>query len=189
MTVLHTERLVLRPWRDSDLDPWAAMNADPEVREHLGDPLTRGQSEASMVRFRAAFDRRGYGWWAVEVRATGEFIGFAGMDDVDDGMPFTGVEIGWRLARASWGVGYATEAARAVVAHGFDTLGLPEILAVTKAGNLRSQAVMRKIGMTRNPADDFDDPDAPEGPLRPNVLFRLERGAATAAAGGAPGSR
>lgn len=103
MTVLHTERLVLRPWRDSDLDPWAAMNADPEVREHLGDPLTREQSEASLVRFRAAFDRRGYGWWAVEVRATGEFIGFAGMDDVDDGMPFTGVEIGWRLARASWG--------------------------------------------------------------------------------------
>lgn len=103
MTVLHTERLVLRPWRDSDLDPWVAMNADPEVREHLGDPLTRAQSEASMVRFRAAFERRGYGWWAVEVRATGGFIGFAGMDDVDDGMPFTGVEIGWRLARASWG--------------------------------------------------------------------------------------
>ncbi|MFE5804379.1 GNAT family N-acetyltransferase [Streptomyces sp. NPDC056491] len=190
MTELHTERLVLRPWRGSDLDPWAAMNADPEVREHLGDPLTREQSAASMARFRAAFDRRGYGWWAVEVRATGEFIGFAGMDDVDDGLPFTGVEIGWRLARASWGLGYATEAARAVLAHGFGTLGLPEILAVTTAGNLRSQAVMRKIGMTRNPADDFDDPDAPEGPLRPNVLFRLARGAAEAApaAGGAPGS-
>ncbi|MGW7333246.1 GNAT family N-acetyltransferase [Streptomyces sp. NPDC054840] len=186
MTELPTDRLVLRLWRDSDLDPWAAMNADPEVRQHLGDPLTREQSEASMVRFRAAFDRRGYGWWAVEVRATGEFIGFAGMDHVDDGMPFTGVEIGWRLARAAWGLGYATEAARAVLAHGFDTLGLPEILAVTTAGNLRSQAVMRRIGMTRNPADDFDDPDAPEGPLRPNVLFRLARG--TAAAAGAPGS-
>ncbi|MFF3087264.1 GNAT family N-acetyltransferase [Streptomyces nojiriensis] len=184
MTVLHTDRLVLRPWRDSDLDPWAAMNADPEVRRHLGDLLTREQSEASIERFRAAFDRRGYGWWAVEVRATGEFIGFAGMDHVDDGLPFTGVEIGWRLARAAWGKGYATEAARAVLAHGFDTLALPEILAVTTAGNLRSQAVMQRIGMTRDPADDFDDPDAPEGPLRPNVLFRLARG--TAAGAGAP---
>ncbi|MEU9375927.1 GNAT family N-acetyltransferase [Streptomyces sp. NPDC048255] len=186
MTELHTDRLVLRPWRDADLEPWAAMNADPEVRQHLGDLLTREQSEASMVRFRAAFDRRGYGWWAVEVRATGEFIGFAGMDDVDDGMPFTGVEIGWRLARAAWGQGYATEAARAVLEHGFDALGLPEVLAVTTAGNLRSQAVMRRIGMSRDPAGDFDDPGAPEGPLRPNVLFRLARAAAAGA--GAPGS-
>ncbi|CAM5438426.1 GNAT family N-acetyltransferase [Streptomyces avidinii] len=112
MTALHTDRLVLRPWRDSDLDPWAEMNADPEVRRHLGDLLTRGQSEASVVRFRAAFDRRGYG------------------------------------------------------------------LAVTTAGNLRSQAVMQRIGMTRDPACNFDDPDAPEGPLRPNVLFRLARDAA-----------
>ncbi len=153
------------------------MNADPEVREHLGDLLTREQSDASVARFQAEFDRRGYGWWAVEVRATGEFIGFAGLDQVDDGMPFTGVEIGWRLARPAWGHGYATEAASAVLDHGFDTLGLPEILAVTTATNLRSQAVMRRIGMTRNPADDFDDPFAPAGPLRPNVLYRIARAA------------
>jgi RimJ/RimL family protein N-acetyltransferase len=175
MTELHTDRLILRRWRDSDLEPWAAMNADPEVREHLGDLLTREQSDASVARFQADFDQRAYGWWAVEVRATGEFIGFAGLDPVDDGMPFSGVEIGWRLARSAWGQGYATEAAQAVLAYGFDTLELPEILAVTTSTNLRSQAVMRRIGMTRDPADDFDDPAAPEGPLRPNVLFRIAR--------------
>ncbi|TXS52426.1 N-acetyltransferase [Streptomyces sp. uw30] len=173
MAELRTDRLTLRRWRDSDLEPCAAMNADPEVREHLGDLLTREQSDASVAQFQAEFDQRGYGWWAVEVQATGEFIGFAGLDQVDDDMPFTGVEIGWRLARSAWGQGYATEAALKVLAYGFDTLGLPEILAVTTTANLRSQAVMRRIGMTRNPADDFDDPSAPEGPLRPNVLYRI----------------
>jgi RimJ/RimL family protein N-acetyltransferase len=173
MTELRTDRLILRRWQDSDLEPWAAMNADPEVREHLGDLLTREQSDASVARFQVEFDQRGYGWWAVEVQATGEFIGFAGLDRVDDGMPFTGVEIGWRLARSAWGQGYATEAALAVLAFGFETLGLPEILAVTTATNFRSMAVMHRIGMTRDPADDFDDPTEPEGPLRPNVLYRI----------------
>lgn len=173
MAELRTDRLTLRRWRDSDLEPWAAVNADPEVREHLGGLLTREQSDASVARFQADFDRRGYGWWAVEVRATGGFIGFAGLDQVDDGMPFTGVEIGWRLARSAWGQGYATEAALTVLAFGFDVLELPEIVAVTTVTNLRSQAVMRRIGMTRNPADDFDDPTVPEGPLRPNVLYRI----------------
>ncbi|WP_405003273.1 GNAT family N-acetyltransferase [Kitasatospora purpeofusca] len=175
MTDLHTDRLLIRRWRESDLEPWAAMNADPEVRQHLGEPLSRERSDESVARFEADFDRRGYGWWAVEVRETGEFIGFAGLDEVDEEVPFTGVEIGWRLARSAWGHGYATEAAGAVLAFGFDTLGLPEILAVTTATNLRSQAVMTRLGMTRDPAGDFDDLDAPEGPLRPNVVFRLAR--------------
>lgn len=179
MAELRTDRLTLRRWRDSDLEPWAAMNADPEVREHLGALLTREQSDGSVALFQAEFDQRGYGWWAVEVRATGEFIGFAGLDQVDDGMPFTGVEIGWRLARSAWGHGYATEAALSVLSHGFDTLDFPEILAVTTATNLRSQAVMRRIGMTRDPADDFDDPTVPEGPLRPNVLYRITRSTRT----------
>ncbi|GHD42559.1 GNAT family N-acetyltransferase [Streptomyces galbus] len=176
MTELRTDRLALRRWRDSDLAPWAAMNADPEVREHLGDLLTREQSDASVARFRAEFEQRGHGWWAVEVAATGEFIGFAGLDPVDDGLPFDGVEIGWRLARPAWGHGYATEAASAVLTFGFDALRLPEILAVTTATNFRSQAVMRRIGMTRDPDGDFDDPTAPEGPLRPQVLYRIARG-------------
>jgi RimJ/RimL family protein N-acetyltransferase len=175
MTELRTERLLLRRWQESDLAPWAAMNADPEVREHLGDLLTREQADASVARYEAAFEAHGFGWFAVEVPATGEFIGFAGLDRIDEGLPFTGVEIGWRLARSAWGKGYATEAARAVLAFGFETLGLPEILALTTVGNVRSQAVMRRIGMTRDPAEDFDHPDEPEGPLRRHVLFRITR--------------
>ncbi|MEU7136075.1 GNAT family N-acetyltransferase [Streptomyces sp. NPDC046261] len=171
-TELRTSRLVLRGWRESDLAPWATMNADPEVREYFPGLLTRERSDASVARFRADLDRRGWGWWAVEVRATGEFIGFAGLDPVDEEMPFTGVEAGWRLARPAWGHGYATEAALAVLSFGFGRLGLPEILAVTPATNLRSQAVMRRIGMTRDPADDFDDPTVPAGPLRRSVVYR-----------------
>lgn len=173
MAELRTDRLVLRGWRGSDLEPWAAMNADPEVREYFPEVLTREQSEASVARFQADLDQRGWGWWAVEVRATGEFIGFTGLDPVDEDMPFTGVEVGWRLARPSWGHGYATEAALAALDHGFTTLDLAEILAITTATNLRSQAVMRRIGMTRDPADDFDDLTVPEGPLRRNVVYRL----------------
>jgi RimJ/RimL family protein N-acetyltransferase len=173
MRELRTDRLLLRGWRESDLEPWAAMNADPEVREHFPELLTREQSAASMARFQEELDQRGYGWWAVEVQATGEFIGFAGLDPVDEEMPFTGVEIGWRLARSAWGHGYATEAALAILAFGFDTLALPEILAMTSTTNLRSQAVMRRIGMTHDPADDFDDPTVPDGPLRRTVLYRI----------------
>ncbi|MFJ9547660.1 GNAT family N-acetyltransferase [Streptomyces erythrochromogenes] len=176
MSEIRTERLVLRQWRESDLRPWAEMNADPEVREHFDGVLTREQSEASAARFRTAIEQRGWGWWAVEVRETAEFIGFTGLDPVDEDMPFTGVEAGWRLARSSWGHGFATEAALAVLAFGFETLALPEILAVTTAGNLRSQAVMRRIGMTRDPADDFDDLTVPDGPLRPSVVYRIRAG-------------
>ncbi|MFJ8149742.1 GNAT family N-acetyltransferase [Streptomyces sp. NPDC096094] len=152
------------------------MNADPVVREYFPGVLTREQSEASAARFQADLERRGWGWWAVEVAATGEFIGFTGLDPVEDGMPFTGVEAGWRLARPAWGHGYATEAAQAVVAHAFEVLELPEVLAVTTATNLRSRAVMRRLGMIRDPADDFDDPEVPEGPLRRSVVYRLRAG-------------
>ncbi len=171
-TELRTARLLLRGWREADLAPWATMNADPEVREYFPEVLTREQSDASVARFRADLDLRGWGWWAVEVLATGEFIGFAGLDPVEEDMPFTGVEAGWRLARPAWGHGYATEAALAVLSFGFEELGLPEILAVTAATNVRSQAVMRRIGMTRDPADDFDDPTVPAGPLRRSVVYR-----------------
>jgi RimJ/RimL family protein N-acetyltransferase len=173
MPDLHTDRLMLRSWRESDLQPWAAMNADPQVREYLGGLLTGEQSAASAGRFRAQLDDRGFGFWAVEVQSTGEFIGFTGLDQVDEGMPFAGMEIGWRLARSAWGRGYATEAALASLAFGFEALALPEILAVTTVTNLRSQAVMRRIGMTRDPAEDFDDPTEPEGPLCRNVLYRI----------------
>ncbi|MEU2236790.1 GNAT family N-acetyltransferase [Streptomyces vietnamensis] len=172
MPELRTDRLLLRRWRESDLEPWAAMNADPEVREYLGDLQTREQSDAVAALMQAEFDERGFGWWALEKRATGEFVGRAGLDVVDGTMPFTGVDVGWRLTRSAWGHGYATEAALACLAFGFEVLGLPEILASTTVGNLRSQAVMRRIGMTRDPADDFEDPSVPEGPLRRCVLYR-----------------
>ncbi|WP_107473993.1 GNAT family N-acetyltransferase [Streptomyces sp. TP-A0874] len=177
MAELRTDRLLLRSWRESDLAPWAAMNADPQVREFFPGVLSREQSMASAARFQADLDRRGWGWWALEVRATGEFVGFTGLDPVDEEASFTGVEAGWRLARSAWGHGYATEAAAAVLAFGFETLALPEILAFTTATNLRSRAVMRRLGMTHDPADDFDDPNVPDGPLRRRVVYRLPSGA------------
>src|ERR1700727_2830130 len=122
MPDLSTDRLVLRSWRGADLRPWAEMKAHPPVREHLGDLLTPEQSAASAARFQAQLDERGFGFWAVEVRGTGEFIGFTGLDQVDEDMPFAGVEIGWRLARAAWGRGYATEAALASLAFGLESL-------------------------------------------------------------------
>ena len=175
MAEIGTERLIMRGWRESDLAPWAAMNADPEVRRYLGPLQTFEQAEAWVLNFQDDLDRYGFGFWALEVRASGEFIGFTGLDTVDEVMPFTGVEIGWRLARPAWGHGYATEAALAALAYGFGTMGLPEIVAVTMARNERSRAVMRRIGMTRDPAEDFDDPDVEEGPLRRYVVYRKRR--------------
>jgi RimJ/RimL family protein N-acetyltransferase len=177
MVEISSERLVLRDWRESDLSPWAAMNADPEVREHLGPPLTADHAMASVRSFQHDLDRNGFGFWAVEVRASGKFIGFTGLDPVDDGLPFAGVEAGWRLARSAWGHGYATEAATVALEYGFVTVGLSEILAVTTTTNLRSQAVMQRIGMTYDPVEDFDDPEAAEGPLRKQVLYRKLRDA------------
>ncbi|MEU3192715.1 GNAT family N-acetyltransferase [Streptomyces sp. NPDC006992] len=174
-TELLTERLLLRAWQESDLAPWAAMNADPQVREHFPGLLSRAESDASVARFQADLERRGWGWWAVEVRASGEFIGFAGLDPVEEELPVEGVEVGWRLARSAWGYGFATEAGRAAVEFGFASLGLPEIVAITPAANVRSQAVMRRLGMTHDPADDFEDPTVPPGPLRHSVVHRLRR--------------
>jgi RimJ/RimL family protein N-acetyltransferase len=175
-TELSTERLRLRQWRDSDLDAWAAMNADPQVREFWPDLLTREQAAASMEYFRGELAERGWGWCAVEVAASGEFIGMVGLDPVDEDAPVTGVEAGWRLARTAWGRGYATEAARAVLTFGFRALQLPEILAISVAGNERSRALMRRLGMTHDPAEDFDDVSMPPGPLRHSVVYRMPAG-------------
>ncbi len=151
------------------------MNADPEVRRFLGPLITFEQAEAWALNFQDDLDRYGFGRWAVEVRASGEFIGFTGLNNVDEEMPFSGVEIGWRLARSAWGHGYATEAGQAALEYGFDTIGLPEVVAVTMASNARSQAVMRRIGMTHDPAEDFDDPDVDEASLRHHVVYRKLR--------------
>ncbi len=165
----------MRGWRESDLAPWAAMNADPEVRQFLGPVLTFEQSSAWVLNFQDDLDRNGFGFWALEVRESGEFIGFTGLQLLADQMSLTGVEAGWRLARAAWGHGYATEAALAALAYGFDTVGLREILAITMAANKRSQAVMQRIGMITDPAEDFDDPDVDDVALRRHLVYRARR--------------
>ncbi|MEZ0070797.1 GNAT family N-acetyltransferase [Planotetraspora sp. GP83] len=171
--VIRTERLVLRRWRGSDREPFAALNADPAVMEHFPATLSRAESDAFVDQAEARFDERGFGLWAVETAGT--FIGFTGLSVPRFTAHFTpAVEIGWRLARAAWGYGYASEAARAVLDDGFGRLRLAEIVSFTATDNLRSQAVMRRIGMTRDAAGDFDHPVLPEGsPLRRHVLYRI----------------
>lgn len=175
MDELETERLVLRRWRDSDREPFAALNADPEVRRYFPDLLTREQSDASVDRIEAAFERDGFGLWALEVRDRGEFIGFTGLAPVDFEAHFTpAVEIGWRLARDAWGNGYATEAALRVVDDAFGRLGFDEIVSFTAIDNAPSRAVMERIGMSHDPAEDFDHPKLPlDHPLCRHVLYRL----------------
>ncbi len=173
---LRTPRLLLRPWRDEDLAPFAALNGDPVVMEFFPSPLDRAESDAAAARIREHFAAHGYGLWAVEVPGVADFIGFVGLAVVSRFQAhFTPcVEIGWRLAREHWGRGYATEAARAALDHGFRDLAQKEIVSFTVPANLRSRAVMERIGMTRSPDDDFEHPLLPEGhPLRRHVLYRI----------------
>lgn len=173
--MIRTERLVLREWRDDDRDDWAAMNADPQVMEFFPARLDRVQSDAAFDRISGALAERGWGLWAVEHE--GRFLGFTGLAPVGFEAPFTpATEIGWRLRRDAWGHGFATEAARAVMRFAFDELGLDEVVSFTSVANARSRAVMARLGMTHDPADDFDNPKVPAGsPLRPHVLYRLKR--------------
>ncbi|MBV1854793.1 GNAT family N-acetyltransferase [Catellatospora tritici] len=175
MIEIATERLILRDWRETDLPAWAAINADPEVREHLGPVWDEARSAASIAHYQEAYRRNGFGFWAVEQRDSGELIGLAGIDPVEPEVPFEGVEIGWRLARSAWGHGYASEAARVVLEFGFQTVGLDEILAITLAGNVRSQAVMRRIGMTHAADLDFDHRETPDGEVFRHVVYRKRR--------------
>lgn len=175
---VRTDRLLLRTWRQGDLEPFAALNADPEVMECLPKPLDRQESDDLAARLRGQFETRGYGRWAVEIPGVAPFIGFVGLAYVDFPAPFTPcVEIGWRLAREYWGKGYASEAARASIRYGFERLGLEEIVSFTVPHNVRSRAVMERIGMTRTPKEDFDHPVLPDGhPLRRHVLYRIRPG-------------
>ncbi|GIG62864.1 acetyltransferase [Longispora fulva] len=172
---LTTGRLLLRRWRDGDREPFAALNGDPEVMEHFPSLQDRATSDGMVERIEATFDEHGFGLWAVALRESGEFLGFTGLQPVTFEASFSPTtEIGWRFARHAWGHGYATEAARAALAFGFDELGLGEIVAMTAWSNERSMAVMRRLGMRRDPAADFEHPRIPEGsPVRPHVLYRL----------------
>ncbi len=174
---LSTRRLLLRPWRANDLPAFAALNADPRVAEFLPNCLARDESDALAERIAAHFREHGFGLWAAEVPGVAPFIGFVGLAVPAFEAHFTpSVEIGWRLAIAHWGRGYATEAAGRVLAHGFGPLGLAEIVSFTTEGNRRSRAVMERLGMSRDPVDDFLHPMLPAGhPQRPHVLYRLDR--------------
>lgn len=174
---LRTERLLLRRWRDADREPFAALNADPVVMEHFPSLLTREQSDDFAGRIVASFDERGYGLWAIEVLETGRFIGYTGLWGADFEAHFTpAVEVGWRLARDAWGNGYAPEAAQAVLADAWARLDVDEIVSFTTTANAKSQRVMQKLGMTHDPADDFDHPRVPAGWAgRRHVLYRLPR--------------
>lgn len=174
---VHTERLLLRGWTDEDRPAFAAVNADPAVMATIGPVLTREQADAFVDRMIAHWAEHGLGLWCVEV--DGECIGFTGLAVPRFEAWFTPcVEVGWRLASAHWGHGYAPEAARAALAFGFDERGLDEIVSFTAVINHKSRRVMEKLGMTRDPMADFDHPNvAPPGwdHLRPHVLYRLDR--------------
>lgn len=174
---LVTPRLVLRGFDDPDRLAHAAMNADREVMRHFPAPLDAAASDAMLERMAAHWTEHGFGLWAVERRSDRVFLGFTGLSRPSFEAHFTpAVEVGWRLARSAWGHGFATEAAEAALRYGFETVGLEEIVSFTVPANERSRRVMERLGMTRDPADDFDHPRLEEGsPLRRHVLYRLRR--------------
>ncbi|MDM0106934.1 GNAT family N-acetyltransferase [Variovorax sp. J22R24] len=188
---ITTERLILRQWRDSDREPYAALNADPAVMRFFAGTVSREGSDRDIDAWRSAIDDRGWSNWAAELRESGTFIGFIGLSIPRRALPFMPcVELGYRLARAHWGKGYATESSKAALRVGFGRLGLEEIVSFTTRLNLPSRAVMERVGMT-NANEDFDHPAYPEGSaLRRCCLYRLsaERWAQSATATGpAPG--
>jgi len=174
---IETARLRLRPWHAEDRPVFATLNADPRVMEHLHAVLSRRESDALVDRIEAHFRLHGFGLWAVELREAACFAGFVGLSVPRFEAHFTPcVEVGWRLAPEHWGQGFATEAAMAALAFGFEQLALGEIVSFTVAANQRSRGVMERIGMTHEPADDFDHPmfDTSHRLCR-HVLYRKPR--------------
>ncbi len=171
---METARLRLRQWRPEDREPFAVLNGDPEVMRYFPDTLDRRASDALADRIEKLIAEQGWGFWAVELKQSGDFIGFVGLHRPAPGLPFSPcVEIGWRLARPYWGRGYVVEAAKAVLAFGFEQLGLDEILAFTVKYNRRSWQLMQRLGMVREP-ESFMHPALPLGsPLREHCLYRL----------------
>ena len=174
---LQTTRLTLRLWQDSDRQPFAAMSADPDVMRYLNKLPTWEAADAWIDWQMAHQAQYGFCFWAVVARPSGVFLGSVGLSGVSYPSPFRpAVQVGWRLARHAWGQGYASEAAEAAMQFGFGHLGLPGLVANTVADNAASQRVMRTLGMTHDPADDFDHPRLlADDPLRRQVLYRLSR--------------
>jgi RimJ/RimL family protein N-acetyltransferase len=172
---IETPRLILRCWRDADVEPWVRMNADPCVTEFFMQTYSRGYSVSRAAVIRAELERNGYGWWVVEIKDGRRFAGAIVLREVPFEARFTPArEIGWRLAFEHWGHGYATEGAAAALDFAFTRLGWSEVVAFTAAVNLRSQRVMERLGMTRDAADDFDHPEIEPGHrLRRHLLYRI----------------
>jgi len=173
--MIRTERLLLRGWRDDDVAPFLALCTDPEVMRYFPAVMTLEQVEEFVDRHRRLLEEGQPGLFAVDLADSGELIGFVGLAVPQHPLPFQPcVEIGWRLARPAWGNGYATEAARASLRHGFEALGLDEVVSFTAVVNVPSQQVMRRIGMHRDPREDFDHPALPRGhELSRHVLYRI----------------
>src|ERR687889_1090441 len=179
---LRTERLLLRQWRESDREAFAAMNCDPAVMEHFPAPLDRGASDAMLDRLRDDIAARGWGLWALQVPGADAAAGFVGLAPAGPEMPVRSltdppVEVGWRLAHEHWGRGYAPEAAAEVLRFAFTELRLPEVLSWTSEGNGRSRRVMAKIGLTHDPARDFDHPRTPGWSGQRHVVYAVTRDA------------
>jgi RimJ/RimL family protein N-acetyltransferase len=172
---IRTDRLVLRQWKQEDLEPFANLNADSKVMEYFPGLKTKEESDYSVSLMSGHIEKYGWGFWAASLAETGEFIGFIGLEDVHFKTDFTpAVEMGWRLAFKHWGKGYATEGALASLRYGFETLKLDEIVSFTAVGNMRSRAVMERIGMYHDSKSDFDHPKLREGhPLRKHILYRI----------------
>jgi len=175
MLILQTPRLILRTWEDSDIEPFSRMNQDPEVMKYFPSLLTPEESASRVDWQRRHFEEHGFCFFAVELKSTGEFIGWTGLSNLTFDAPFApAIEIGWRIAKVHWNQGYATEAAKYVLNHAFNDLNLEEVVACTVVQNLASCRVMEKIGMTHDSKDDFEHPRLPEGhPLRRHVLYRI----------------
>ncbi len=176
--LLETDRLLVRPWADGDLAPFAAQNADARVMAYFERTLSLGESAAAIRRYTDCLARDGFAMLAIERKADGAFIGLAGVQRILYDAPFTpAVEIGWRLAYDAWGQGYATEAARAALAYGLEHLGLQEIVAIAVPANVKSLAVMERIGMVRDYGADFLHPQLPSDHIfARHCLYRARLG-------------
>jgi len=177
--MISTKRLVLRRWRPEDVAPFAKMNADPLTMRFMPGVLTEAETRVLVDRFEAHHQQHGFGVWALEAPGVSPLIGYTGLQRVSFDAPFVpAVEIGWRLAPAFWGKGYATEAAEAALRIGFEDLNLDQIVSFTVMANEPSWSVMKRLGMTRDPAEDFDHPRLAVGhSLRRHILYRKKRSA------------
>lgn len=175
---VEAPRLMLRPLKETDIEPWVAMFTDPDVMQYVGSsgPMSRERAENAFHIHRQLLATRGYGWWAIDVKDGPSFAGVIVLDDFPLNAPFApAIEVGWLLPPAHRGKGYATEGARAALDYAFTVMEVDEVVSGARAPNVRSQRVMERIGMTHDPTDDFDDPDTPDGPTKRVVLYRLKR--------------